>query len=101
MAMNQAIEYAKSLWRSAKALWHDLPHQVQAVLILFGSTVTTAIGDAAATAGTGFWHWAALKHTLGAAVGAGIVAVRAFYLRPGPGIKAARFVEISEPYSSS
>lgn len=68
-----------------KNLWHSLPHQAQACLILFGSTVTTALGDAAVAAGGGFWHWAALKHTLGAAVGAGIVAVRAFYLRPGPG----------------
>jgi hypothetical protein len=81
--------------QSLKDFWHSLPHQAQAGLVLFVSSAATALGDAAVTSGGQFWHWAALKSTLGAAVGAGIVAVRAFYLRPGAGPKAA--VSASEP----
>jgi hypothetical protein len=75
--MNKAIEWAKSFWGG-------LPHQVQAGAVVFASAAATY-------AGTAFYNpssclqWVCIKHALGASAGAGLVALRAFYMKPGPG----------------
>jgi len=72
-----------------KKLWHSLPPKVQATIVFGASAAGTFLGqklsqwllDPAAAC----WHWSCLRHTLAAALAAGIVAGRAFFMRPGPG----------------
>jgi hypothetical protein len=75
--MNKAIEWAKGVWSS-------LPHQVQAGAVVFASAAATFAGTAFSNPGS-CWTLVCIKHALGASVGAGLVALRAFYMRPGPG----------------
>lgn len=75
--MNKAIEWAKRFWRG-------LPHQAQAAVVVFASAAATYAGTAF-TSPTSCWQWACIKHGLGASAGAGLIALRAFYMRPGPG----------------
>jgi len=61
-------------------LWCALPHQVQALLIAFGTAAGTTLvhaiseGDCFATA--------CLKHYIATAISAGLIAARAFYMLP-------------------
>jgi len=72
---------------TAKAAWYSLPHQVQAVIVVFAAAASASLGkkllDPAAC-----WQFACLKQYVGTAAGAGLVALRAFYMRPGPGPSA-------------
>jgi hypothetical protein len=74
--MNKAIESLKSFWGS-------LPHQVQAAVVVFVSAAATYAGTAFSNGSC--WQWVCIKHGLGASAGAGLIALRAFYMRPGPG----------------
>jgi len=64
-----------------KAFWASLPHAVQAIVILFVTTVGTTIAHSIED-GIVPHNWADAKHMLGTAIVAGIVAVRAFYMLP-------------------
>lgn len=75
--MNKAFEWAKSVWRT-------LPHWVQGGAVVFASGAATFAGTAFSNPGS-CWTLVCIKHALGASVGAGLVALRAFYMRPGPG----------------
>lgn len=79
----------QQFWQSAKAsaleLWRSLDPKLQTAIIAFTSAAVTSFWDAVFTAGAGFWHLAVIKHTLGAAASAGVVALRVFWMRPGPG----------------
>ena len=66
------------------AFWRSLPHQLQAMIVVFASAAATFLGGWLWD-GPSCWTWFCLKHTLGAACGAGYIAVHAFYMRPGPG----------------
>jgi hypothetical protein len=77
MDMNKATEWAKSVW-------HGLPHQAQAAIVVFASAAATFAGktffDPASC-----WSLVCIKHSIGACAGAGLIALRAFYMRPGKG----------------
>jgi hypothetical protein len=75
--MKKAIEWAKDFWGS-------LPQKVQAGVVVFASAAATFAGTAFSNPGS-CWTLICIKHALGASVGAGLVALRAFYMRPGPG----------------
>jgi hypothetical protein len=75
--MNKAIESLKSFWGS-------LPHQAQPAVVVFASAAATYAGTAFSNPAS-CWQWACIKHGLGASAGAGLIALRAFYMRPGPG----------------
>jgi hypothetical protein len=64
-----------------KAFWASLPHPVQAIAVLFVTTVSTTVAHSIED-GIVPHTWADAKHMLGTAVVAGIVAVRAFYMLP-------------------
>ena len=64
-----------------KAFWASLPHAVQALVILFVTTVGTTIAHSIED-GIFPHNLADAKHMLGTALVAGIVAVRAFYMLP-------------------
>jgi hypothetical protein len=68
----------------AKVLWARLPHQVQAVAILFATASATVLSKEmqALIFGTAHFTRSTLQHDLGAACMAGIFAVRAFYMLP-------------------
>jgi len=69
-----------------KAFWASLPHQVQAVLILFGTAAGTTLAKElqALAFGTLNFSKSSLEHDLGMAVAAGLLAVKAFYSEPSP-----------------
>lgn len=67
-----------------KAFWYSLPHQVQAAVVVFVAAASSAFGASFMDASS-CSNLVCVKHELGAAFGAGIVALRAFYMRPGPG----------------
>lgn len=68
-----------------KTFWHELPHQAQAAIVVFAAAAVASLGTYFSDPATACWQWACLKHELGASLGAGVVALRAFYMRPGPG----------------
>lgn len=88
-----AIYLGKDFWQSVKGpaleLWRSIPAKGQAAIVAGASAAATSFCDAVFTAGAGFWHFTVIKHTLGAAASAGIVAVRVFFMRPGPGPQGA------------
>jgi hypothetical protein len=69
-------------WISCRNFWYSLPHQVQAGMVLFATAAVTTLGQSIAD---GCWGWTCLKHAVGPAIAAGVIAVRTFYMRPGPG----------------
>ena len=68
----------------AKAFWASLPHQVQAVIVLFATAAGTTLAKElqALIFGTLSFSVSSLEHDLGMAVTAGIMAVKVFYLLP-------------------
>lgn len=64
-----------------KAFWASLPHAVQAGAILFVTTAGTSVVHAIED-GIVPHSWADIRHLLGTAVVAGVIAVRAFYMLP-------------------
>ncbi|MGB6383580.1 MAG: hypothetical protein WBF25_00015 [Terriglobales bacterium] len=75
-----------------KALWHSLPPKAQATIVILASTAGTFLGQTASQyflePSAACWQWHCLRHTLSAAILAGLVAAKAFYMRPGPGPQA-------------
>jgi hypothetical protein len=73
--------------------WHSLSPAWQATVVVAVSAAGTFLGDQAGRylldPSSACWTWPCLRHLLVAAVGAGVVAGKAFYMRPGPGPKAA------------
>ena len=67
-----------------KAFWASLPHQVQALLILFGTGASTTLAKElqAYLAGTLSFSVSSLEHDLGMAIVSGLTAVRVFYMLP-------------------
>ncbi len=67
-----------------KALWASLPHPVQAGITLFVSMALTTLSKELEQllSGNEAFTWLALRHDIAAAVMAGAVAVRAFYMLP-------------------
>src|SRR5580658_9707716 len=79
-SMNKAIEWAKGVWRSAQAFWRTLPPWLQGTIVAFVAAVSASLGAAPSC-----WHFNCLKHTMGAAITAGGIAGKAFFMRAGPG----------------
>jgi hypothetical protein len=69
----------------AKDFWHSLPQWIQAGAVVFAAAAGASLGKLLSDPSVSCWQPACLKHYLGAAIGAGLVALRAFYMRPGPG----------------
>lgn len=80
--MNKAFG---AVFQAAKNFWHSLPHQVQAAVVVFTAAGSASLGKILSDPSTACWQSGCVKHYLGAAVGAGLIALRAFYMRPGPG----------------
>ncbi len=70
--------------QALKDFWHGLPPQVQAGIVIVAAATASSLGKAI-TDPASCWQWSCWRHYLGAAVGAGIIAGKAFYMRPGPG----------------
>ena len=83
----------KNLIQRAKDFWHSLPPKVQATIVIGASAAGTFLGQTASQylldPSAACWQWHCLRHTLSAAGLAGIVAAKAFYMRPGPGAPKA------------
>jgi len=67
-----------------KALWASLPHQVQALILLFLTVAATTLGKELQELflGNEAFTWLMLKHDLVIAVIAGFAAVKMFYMFP-------------------
>jgi hypothetical protein len=70
-----------------KALWNSLPHYVQAGITLFITmALTTLVKELEQLlSGNEAFTWLLLRHDLAAAVAAGVIAVRTFYMLPNGG----------------
>jgi hypothetical protein len=68
----------------AKAFWASLPHEVQAGVVMFATAAGTTLGKElqALWFGTGSFTWITLRHDIGMAITAGVIAVRCFYMLP-------------------
>jgi hypothetical protein len=88
--MDQPIGWAKAVWlwnqatAWARALWHSLPPKAQGAAVIFAAGAGASLGKLLSDP-TPCWQKGCLQHYAGAAIGAGVVALRAFYMRPGPG----------------
>jgi hypothetical protein len=79
----------------AKRLWHKLEPKYQAGIVFITAASVTALGKTLAATFLDADHpclqWGCIRHavgsSIGAAVTAGLVAGRAFFMRPGPGPK--------------
>jgi hypothetical protein len=82
--MGKIIATLKSAWAGLQELWASLPHPVQAGIVMFTTAAGTTLGKElqALWAGNEAFTWLALKHDIGAAVAAGFIALRAFYMLP-------------------
>lgn len=76
--MNQAIAWVKDFW-------HGLPQPVQCAGVIFAAGAGASLGKTLFEPATFSFQWSFLQHQIGTAVGAGVVALRVFYMRPGPG----------------
>lgn len=76
---------SKQAWEWAKSLWRKLPPKIQCGVVIVGSAAATSLGKILSDPSTSCFAWGCVKHYLGAAVGAGLIAGRAFFMRPGPG----------------
>jgi hypothetical protein len=63
-------------------LWASLPHGVQAGVVLFVSAAGASLGKILTDPASACWTWVCIKQYVGVAIGAGAVAVRAFYMLP-------------------
>ena len=73
--MNKLISFFRNLWVS-------LPHGVQAGVVLFVSAAGASLGKILTDPASACWTWVCIKQYVGVAIGAGVVAVRAFYMLP-------------------
>lgn len=73
--LNKAVQLFRNLWSS-------LPHPVQAGVVLFATAAGTSLGKVLTDPASACWTWACIKQYIGIAIGAGIVAVKAFYMLP-------------------
>lgn len=86
--MNHFVARTQSAWAKtelqARAFWASLPHQVQAGVVVFATAALTTLSKElqALLFGTAHFTRSSLQHDLGAAITAGILAVRAFYMLP-------------------
>jgi hypothetical protein len=78
------MKFFKAIYAWGLSIWRRFPPYVQAGIVVFASTAASFLGDRLWD-GASCWTWACLKHTVGAACGAGFVALKAFYARPGKG----------------
>lgn len=82
--MNKFMIKVRLLYAAVMDLWNQLPHQLQAGIILFGTATLTGLGKElqAEFDGRSGFTWLSLRHDLWMAITAGILAVRAFYMLP-------------------
>jgi hypothetical protein len=92
--MNKALAWAKRVWAS-------LPHQAQAAAVAFATAALTTLGKEldSLLSGTQSFTWLMLRHDIAAAVIAGALATRAFYMWPSGSL--ARLLAPALPVSSS
>ncbi len=76
--MNNAIAWAKKFWGG-------LPVHIQAGIVVISAAAASSLGKALSDQASPCLQWVCLKHYIGIAVGSGIIAGRAFFMRPGPG----------------
>ena len=74
-----------------KRFWSSLPHQVQAGIIVFASMSLTTLSKELdqLLSGNDAFTWLALRHDISAALVAGAVALKAFYMFPNRGLPPA------------
>ena len=65
-----------------RAAWNSLPSGVQATLMMAAAAAGTSLGKALFDSDAACWQWHCLRHDLGAAIVAGFMAGRAFYMLP-------------------
>ena len=64
------------------ALWASLPHVVQAAIVTFLSASGAYLGEALSNPSTLSFSAAGLHHYAAGAIAAGVLALRAFYMKP-------------------
>ena len=69
--------------------WNSLPHQVQAIILLFATAAGTTLGKELQELflGNEAFTWLSLRHDIAVAVIAGFAAVRMFYMFPNRSAK--------------
>jgi hypothetical protein len=65
-----------------KAFWASLPHQLQAIIVMFVSAFFATFVHVASESSC--YTGSCLKHYAGTALTAGFVALRVFYMIPSP-----------------
>lgn len=72
------------LFAKLQALWNRLPHKVQAAIVVGASAGLTTLSKELdqLLSGNDAFTWLALRHDVAAAVMAGVVALKAFYMIP-------------------
>lgn len=77
-----------------KRFWSSLPHQVQALILLFATVTGTTLGKELQELflGNEAFTWLMLKHDLVVAAIAGFAAVRMFYMFPNGSAKQLQAV---------
>lgn len=89
--------FLKNLWNKLREwaldLWHEIPKEYQRAIVTIASAAITATGKtfgaALFDADHPCFQWACIHHTLGSSIGAGLgggyMAYKAFFWRPGRG----------------
>jgi hypothetical protein len=87
------------LTAALKRFWSSLPHQVQALILLFLTTALTTLGKELQELflGNEAFTWLMLRHDIVAAVVAGLVVVRAFYMLPNGSGKQLTAAPVANP----
>jgi hypothetical protein len=72
-----------------KRFWSSLPHQVQALILLFATAAGTTLGKEFQELflGNEAFTWLMFKHDIVVAAVAGVTAVRIFYMMPNRSAK--------------
>jgi len=67
-----------------KKYWNKLPHELQAAAVIFTTAAGTTLAKElqALIFSSGAFTWLSLKHDIAAALVAGALAARAFYMLP-------------------
>lgn len=81
-----------------KRFWSSLPHQAQALILLFATAAGTTLGKELQELwlGNEAFTWLMFKHDIVVAVFAGIAAVRIFYMMPNQSAKQLQTVANSQ-----
>jgi hypothetical protein len=101
MTQEEIAKAACWVTSEVKSAWHGLSRKSQATLVFGASIFVTTLGKMIGDPATACYHWTCIRHDIGTAIGAGIAAVFALYMRPGPGPHAGETPYLGSPVPST